>query len=124
MTADQSPHRLEIADADGVVRVVLGALDGPDGSGGYGLSVRGPDGQERAALSVDHHGPTLALVHKGNIAIQLGVDEGVLEGDPSGGYIVVADADGTPLLHVSAEPDGELLIRTAATRGAGGSASG
>ena len=109
------PDSLVLKDPAGITRVVLGRLDdgAEAGSETYGLSLRGADGRERVALSVDDHGPTLVFVRAGNIAIQLGVDDPVLDGDHTGAFITLADADGTPLLHVSAQDDGSLQIRSA-----------
>lgn len=112
---DPLPSRnFEIADANGVVRVVLGLI----GSGSdempeiYGLSLRGADGAERVALSIDEQGPTLVFVRGGNIAIQLGVDDPFLPGDHTGAFITLANDQGTPLLQVSVADDGSLQIRS------------
>lgn len=104
-------RRLEFADSSGVVRLVVGELGGgPDNADRFGISLRGADGVERALLSIDEHGPMLVFVRHGNIALQLGVDDPALGGDHDGAFVSLADADGTPLLYVSAANDGSLVF--------------
>lgn len=57
-------------------------------------------------------GPTLVFVRRGNIAIQLGVDDPLLPGEHAGAFVTLADDRGVPLLYVAAEEDGSLHIRT------------
>lgn len=108
------PSRIEVHDAEGVVRVVLGALDEP---GTYGISLRGPDGAERLSLSVGDDGSSLVFVRNGNIALQLGVDEPVEPGDLGGAFITVADRTGTPVLYLAAGDDGSVQVRGPLTGG-------
>lgn len=115
-------QRLEVSDRDGQVRLVAGLLDTGLGTGEtYGLSLRGPDGAERAALSIDDQGPTLVFVRAGNISLQLGVDDPLLTGDHDGAYITVAGADGTPVLRLWVEQDSSLRIEAAPVPPAPGS---
>jgi hypothetical protein len=113
MTAnDDAPRaeRFEVHDAAGHLRAVFGQLNnGPPGTGDvFGLSLRAPDGAERAALTLDETGPALVFTQGGNIAVHIGVDDAVLPHDHVGAYVTVADGSGTPLLRLWVAADGSL----------------
>ena len=103
--------RFEVVDAADRVRAVFGFLgSAPDIGDIYGVSLLDPTGAERAALTLDEHGPALVLLQAGNIAVHIGVDDAVLPGDHSGAFITVADRDGGPRLRLWIAADGSLQL--------------
>jgi hypothetical protein len=113
-------RRVEVIDASGRVRIVMG--DRP-GSGTHGLSVfgialLGPDGSVRADLLDDAAGAALSFVSSGNQALEVGVDDANTLAVDRGGdrliYLPAGDEDNEvmqagPYLRFS-DPDGRMLL--------------
>jgi hypothetical protein len=94
------------------VRAVLGPLDSPDpDTPAYGLALFDGAERERVWLTVDRTGPALVFDLAGNNIITLGVNDPVGDALHVGGYLHVADVDGTPVLGWQVEDDGSVLAR-------------
>lgn len=104
--------RVELVDQGGAVRAVLGQLDSPDPDAPvFGLALLDEAGRQRVWLSVDGSGPTLVFDLAGNNVITLGVNDPTADALHVGGYLHVADLDGTPVLGWQVEEDGSVLAR-------------
>lgn len=104
--------RVELVDQDGAVRAVLGQLDSPDpGAPVFGLALLDEAGRQRVWLSLDGSGPALVFDLAGNNVITLGVNDPTADALHVGGYLHVADLDGTPVLGWQVEEDGSVLAR-------------
>lgn len=105
-------ERVEVVDADGRVRLVLGDIGHPDRPGEvYGIALLGPDGRQRAWLALDPTGPVLGLDRHGNAVLELGVDDGTGEVLTTGAYLHLADGDGRPVLGWRVDDDGTVVSR-------------
>ena len=105
-------NRVELVDQDGAVRAVLGQLDSPDpGAPVFGLALLDEAGRQRVWLSLDGSGPVLVFDLAGNNVITLGVNDPTADALHVGGYLHVADLDGTPVLGWQVEEDGSVLAR-------------
>jgi hypothetical protein len=104
--------RVELVDQDGAVRAVLGQLDSPDPRAPvFGLALLDEAGRQRVWLSLDGSGPALVFDLAGNNVITLGVNDPTADALHVGGYLHVADLDGTPVLGWQVEEDGSVLAR-------------
>lgn len=104
--------RVELVDADGAVRAVLGALDTPDPrSPVYGLALLDEAGRPRVWLSLDRTGPNLVFDLAGNNLLSLGVNDPAADALHVGAYVHVADIDGTAVFGCAVEDDGSVLAR-------------
>ncbi|HVF76291.1 MAG TPA: hypothetical protein VM938_14745 [Acidimicrobiales bacterium] len=111
-TRSVSVNRIEIVDAGGRVRLVLGDIGNPERPGEvFGVALLDDDGHQRAWLALDHHGPVLGLDRNGNAVLELGVDDGVGEVVRSGPYFHLGDADGRPVVGWQVDDDGVVISR-------------
>lgn len=110
-------RRLEIVDADGRVRVVVGDLAPPHGdSPDFGLALLDDQGARRAWLSLSPHGPVVGLDHTGNTVAEMGVTDAGGDALGTGAYLVLSDPTGTLSIGWWVEEDGSVTIRTGAPR--------
>lgn len=111
-TRTLATERLEVVDADGRVRLVLGDIGHPDHPGEvYGVALLDPDGRQRAWLAVDGTGAVFGLDRHGNAVVELGVDDGEGEVVTRGAYFHLADADGRPVVGWRVDDDGTVVTR-------------
>lgn len=115
---DQPDHdvvrtrRLEVLDARGTPRIVVGDLAGSPGSGEvFGLAVLDRSGRHRAWLSLDGNGVNLCFDRNGNAVLELGVHDDEGEAVEGGAYVQLSDVDGRPALGWSVDDDGAVLLR-------------
>ncbi|HVE47479.1 MAG TPA: hypothetical protein VNA57_12135 [Acidimicrobiales bacterium] len=110
-------RRLEIVDAEGRVRAVVGDLapaeaDAPD----FGLALLDAHGARRAWVSLGPHGPVVGLDHSGNSVAEMGVTDAGGDALGTGAYLVLSDATGGLAIGWWVEEDGSVTIRTAPRR--------
>lgn len=110
-------RRLEIIDAEGRVRAVVGDLapveaDAPD----FGLALLDAQGARRAWVSLGPHGPAVGLDHSGNSVAEMGVTDAGGDALGTGAYLVLSDATGGLAIGWWVEEDGSVTIRTAPRR--------
>lgn len=110
-------RRLEIVDAQGRVRAVVGDLapasaDSPD----FGLALLDGQGARRAWLSLGPQGPVVGLDHNGNTVAEMGVTDAGGDALGTGAYLVLSDAAGALAIGWWVEEDGSVTIRTGAPR--------
>lgn len=104
--------RVELVDQDGAVRAELGQLDSPDPDAPvFGLALLDEAGRQRFWVSLDGSGPALVFDLAGNNVITLGVNDPTADALHVGGYLHVADLDGTTVLGWQVEEDGSVLAR-------------
>jgi hypothetical protein len=104
-------QRVEIVDADGRVRVVLGALEAPGGSPSFGMTLLAADGRARAWLALPPAGPELVLTLAGNVVVHVGVSDPGLETVDEGAYLHLSGPDGAPVIGWQVTGDGTVTIR-------------
>ncbi len=105
-------ERVEVVDAEGRVRLVLGDIGHPDRPGEvFGVAVVDPGGRQRAWLALDDSGAALVFDRTGNAAVELGVQDGTGESTVSGGYLQLSDVDGTPVIGWRVDDDGGVVMR-------------
>lgn len=103
-------RRVELVDADGAIRGVLGELPTPDPRGEvFGLSLLTESGSPRVTLGVDADGGWVVLELEGNILVQLGVNEVDSDAVDARAVVHISDADGTPLIRWRVTDDGSLV---------------
>lgn len=101
--------RIEVVDADGKLRAVLGEVSRPTyDASSFGLALFDAEGRRRLRLAVDDAGPVLVLDQGGNIGVELGVHDPELDAIHTGAYLLVADADGTEVAGWRVEADGSV----------------
>lgn len=110
-------QRLEIVDAEGRVRVVVGDLapeeaNSPD----FGLALLDDQGAHRAWLSLGPDGPVVGLDHAGNTVAELGVIDSGGDALGTGAYLVLSDPTGALAIGWWVEDDGSVTIRTGTPR--------
>jgi len=111
-TRSVSVERVEIVDAGGRVRLVLGDIGNPDRPGEvYGIALLDNVGRQRAWLALDESGAALGLDRNGNAVVELGVDDGTGEVVRSGAYFHLSDGDGRPLVGWQVDDDGTVVTR-------------
>lgn len=102
-------NRVEIVDADGQVRAVLGEVSRPAYlASSFGLALFGADRRRRLRVAVEATGPVVVFDHAGNIGVELGVHDPSLDALHVGAYLVVGDADGTDVAGWRVEDDGSV----------------
>jgi hypothetical protein len=109
-------RRLEITDAQGLVRAVLGDIGTPASPAIFGFAVFDADGRQRAWLALHDTGPALVFDQGGNDAVHIGVDDDHPEAVRTGAFLHLCDADGRAVLSVWVEEDGAVGIRTGGSR--------
>jgi len=107
-------RRLEVVDADGVVRAVVGDLATPPRGGVFGIALLGSQGQPRVWMEVDGQGPALVFDQGGNDVVELGVDDPGADALHVGAYLHLSRPDGRPALGWRVEEDGSVTMRTGA----------
>ncbi|HUP68625.1 MAG TPA: hypothetical protein VM142_02300 [Acidimicrobiales bacterium] len=110
-------QRLEIVDAEGRLRAVVGDLapaqsDSPD----FGIALLDEHGARRAWLSLGPHGPMVGLDHSGNTVAEMGVTDPGGDALGTGAYLVLSDNTGGLAIGWWVEEDGSVTIRTAPRR--------
>ena len=98
-------RRLELVDARGRTRIVLGDL-GP--GAGTGIALLDDDGRRRLIASLDEGGPVLVFDQGGNIRLEVGVHDAVPDAVHVGPYAMLNDGDGRPALAVFVGANGSL----------------
>lgn len=110
-------RRLEIVDAEGRVRAVVGDLaPAQSGSDDFGLALLDNQGTCRAWLSLGPHGPAVGLDHSGNTVAEMGVADPGGDALGTGAYLVLSDPTGGLAIGWWVEEDGSVTIRTAPRR--------
>jgi hypothetical protein len=109
-------RRIELVDAEGRTRLLLGDLgQWPGGGEMVGLSMRDEHGHERLLLGLDALGPSLAFVEEGNVVLHLAVDDAA----PGGGAsLSMADSRGRPVARLWLD-HGELRMEAEPPPGSG-----
>lgn len=103
-------RRVELVDAEGRVRGLLGELPTPDPHGEvFGLSLLTESGSPRVTIGVDDDGGWVVLELDGNILIQLGVNEVDSDAVDTRAVVHISDAGGTPLIRWRVADDGSLV---------------
>lgn len=103
-------RRLEVVDAGGQVRAVVGELDHPPAKSTVGLALLDPTGRERAVLALDHEGPQLEMTgQEKDTALLLGVDDEKCEVEQST-YLVLFDGTAAPAAVWRVNAEGKLLV--------------
>lgn len=106
-------RRVEIVDAAGRVRVVLGEVDRPAHQApSFGLVLFDEHGRRRVWAAVEETGPVLVFDHGGNIGIEVGIHDATPDSLHTGAYIMLNDGDGRPVLGWQVEADGSLTSLT------------
>ena len=103
-------RRVEVVDGDGNVRVVLGAVEAPDGSPSFGLALLDADGRPRAWLALPPSGPELAFNLGGNVVVHVGVTDAGPEAVDVGPYIQLSDRDGRPVVGWQIDEEGTVTV--------------
>lgn len=104
--------RVEVVDADGRVRLVLGDIGHPERPGEvFGLAIVDVTGRQRAWLALDDSGAALVFDRTGNAAVELGVGDGTGEATVSGSYFQLSDVDGRPVIGWRVADDGAVTMR-------------
>ncbi|HVF74597.1 MAG TPA: hypothetical protein VM938_06070 [Acidimicrobiales bacterium] len=112
-------RRLEVVDANGRVRLLVGQLDHPPAPSTVGLALLDETGHERAVLSLEPEGPQLELTSQGhNTAVLLGVADPGGEVDANT-YLVLFDHEATPAAAWRVNAAGKLLVFAASTETSG-----
>ena len=110
-------RRLEVVDAKGQVRAIVGELDHPPAKSTVGIALLEPSGRERAVLALDHEGPQLEMTgQEKNTALLLGVDDESCEVELST-YFVLFDGTAAPAAAWRVNSKGKLLTFTATDEG-------
>lgn len=107
-------RRLEVLDARGNPRLVMGDLGGsaqPDEV--FGLAVLDRNGRHRAWLSLDAAGVTLSFDRTGNAVLELGVHDDEGESVAGGVYLQLSDVEGRPAVGWRVDDDGAVVMRMA-----------
>lgn len=108
-------RRLEIIDAHGQVRAIVGDLATPQAEGDdFGLALLDHQGARRASVSLTPHGPVIALDHAGNTVAEIGVTDGGGDAIGTGAYVVLSAQTGALAIGWWVEEDGSVTIRTGA----------
>lgn len=106
-------QRLEIVDAEGQVRIVVGDLAPEEaGSADFGIALLDAQGARRAWMSLGPHGPVVGLDHTGNTVAEMGVTDAGGDALGAGAYLVLSDGSGSLAIGWWVEEDGSLTIRT------------
>lgn len=109
-----STDRVEVVDAGGRVRLVLGDIGHPERPGEvFGVALLDHTGRQRAWLALDDNGPAFGLDRHGNAVVELGVDDGTGDVVRRGAYFHLADADGRPVVGWQVDDDGTVVTRAA-----------
>lgn len=90
-------ERVEVVDAHGRARIVLGELGGPDADTlgvGVGVGVYDRRGSERITLALGDAGPLVGFSLGGNDALILGVDDPETTATRPGPYLELLGPDG------------------------------
>lgn len=107
-------ERVEVVDAEGRVRLVLGDVGNPERPGEvYGVAIVDRAGRQRAWLALDENGAALVFDRTGNAAAELGVHDGTGEAVVSGAYLQLSDVDGRPVMGWRVDDDGSVTVRVA-----------
>ena len=105
-------ERVEVVDAVGRVRLVLGDIGNPDRPGEvFGIALLDPAGRQRAWLALDDTGAALGLDRDGNAVVEMGVDDGTGEVLTRGAYLHLSDSDGRPVVGWRVDDDGTVVVR-------------
>jgi hypothetical protein len=107
----QSARRIELVDASGRVRAVLGNLSDSASAWFPGLALLDEDGHERLSLMLGATGPLLSFAEAGNVAVELGVhDRANPETLTPGPFLVLCDRTGAVRWSIHIDPDGHPSI--------------
>jgi hypothetical protein len=107
-------ERVEVVDAQGRVRLVLGDVGNPERPGEvFGVAIVDAAGHQRAWLALDDSGASLVFDRTGNAAVELGVDDGTGEATVTGAYLHLSDVDGRPVIGWRVDDDGTVTMRVA-----------
>lgn len=105
--------RVEIVDADGQVRAVLGEVSRPDYlASSFGLALFDADGRRRLRMAVEATGPVVVFDQAGNIGVEVGVHDPTPDALHVGAYLVMGDAGGTAVAGWRVEDDGSVTPYT------------
>lgn len=105
-------ERVEVVDAEGRVRLVLGDVGNPERPGEvFGVAIVDPAGRQRAWLALDESGAALVFDRTGNASVELGVHDGTGQATVSGAYLQLSDVDGRPVMGWRVDDDGSVTLR-------------
>lgn len=99
--------RLEVLDATGRPRIVLGDL-AP--TAGFGIAVLDEQSGRRIVASLDDGGPVIAFDLDGTIVLEVGVHDATDDATHVGPYALVNDATGRTVLGVRVDERGEVRV--------------
>lgn len=113
-------RRVELTDAEGRVRGVLGELE-PNGGGErpVGLSLYTPEGERRVSVLVGREGAWALFEQGGNAVAQLGLYERTSNAFDTRVFLHLSDVDGTPVIRWRVADDGSLIEERWDERSAG-----
>lgn len=91
-------RRIELVDAQGTVRAVVGDLEEPDvgGEGTFGFGVLDAASRLRVWLALGPSGPVLVFDQDGNVALELGISDPADDLRHPGAHFFLASAEGEP----------------------------